>query len=149
MEYYETLRTQNHQFIPEICIRKQRGYSERERPLFQRIWWWEGKGDKGICEEVSNGVGSPILFEKEIKYCFIADSDNYNTIFLDKLLDKFFIENKVGIYYIGELSDIKLNKFTNIWQRGYIQRRMKDKNEIYNIKQYTFIEQNIFKKNLI
>lgn len=52
------------------------------------------------------------------------------------ILFEFLQENKVGEIYIGELGDMKLNKWTNIWLRGYIEQRLKDKCELYNINLY-------------
>ncbi len=51
----------------------------------------DGRGHQGLLGTLFRYI--PLL-NPAVQNCFVADSDNYNTIFLDALLEKFFTESK-------------------------------------------------------
>jgi hypothetical protein len=82
------------------------------------------------------------LFNPDIKYCFIADSDNYNNIFLDKILKKFFNFSKNNLLIFKPVLYSRNNDVNNCVPNilAGMMAFKKNKNSIFNLN----IWQNMF-----
>jgi hypothetical protein len=92
----------------------------------------DGRGHLGLLGTIFRYLP---LFEADIKYCFIADSDNYNTIFLDKLLDKFFVESSSNIMTFRPIMYDRNNHLHKCVPNVFagMMAIKKEKNIIYNL----------------
>lgn len=90
----------------------------------------DGRGHIGLLGTIFRYLP---LFDKDVEECFIADSDNYNSIFLYELLEKFFKESRSNLMTFRPILYYRKNDENKCFPNFFagMMAFKKNKNEIY------------------